>query len=79
MKLDRTIWITADRDRVVEEGDPEAAFLLGTAGKEIPDDEAERLGIKPAKASKPEPEKPAEEKQAPPPANKARKAAKKKG
>ena len=75
MKLDRTLWLTADRNEVVEDGDARAAFLLGTAGKEIPDAEAERLGLtsKPAakKADAPE------DKQADAPANKARTAAKK--
>ena len=72
MRLDRRLWLTADRDRVVEEGDPDAAFLLGTAGKEIPDAEAERLGL----TAKPQAKQsaPAEDKQAAEPANKARKA-----
>lgn len=80
MKLDRTLWLTSDRDRVVEDGDPEAAFLLGTAGKEIPDAEAERLGIEPASKKAQAEEKKADEpadKAAAAPANKARKAAKK--
>ena len=85
MKLDRTLWLTADRDRVVEEGDPEAAYLLGTAGKEIPDDEAKRLGLSgKSKTSEAAPaeekeSEPADNKQAAAPANKARKTTKKKG
>ena len=71
MKLDRTLWLTADRDKVVEDGDPKAAFLLGTAGKDVPDDEAKRLGITEKKA-------PAA-KQTPAPANKARSAPANKG
>lgn len=75
MRLDRRLWLTADKDRVVEDGDPEAAFLLGTEGKEIPDSEAERLGLKgskkPAVQAEPEPEV----KEKPAPANKARKRA----
>jgi hypothetical protein len=61
--LGETLWLTADRDRVVPEGDPEAAFLLGTAGKRVAVEEAERLGlIKAGKAKKAEdePEEPAE-------------------
>lgn len=46
MILDRTLWLTADKDKVVEDGSPEAAFLLGNEGTEIPDAEAERLGVK---------------------------------
>lgn len=68
MKLDRTLWLTADKSKVVEDGDPKAAFLLGTAGKDVPDSEAERLGLTETKAA------PAE-KQAAPAANKARKSA----
>ena len=71
MKLDRTLWLTADREKVVEDGDPRAAFLLGTAGKDVPDAEAQRLGITGKKA-------PAA-KQAPEPANKARSAPANKG
>ena len=80
MKLDRTLWLTAGRDRVVEDGDPEAAFLLGTAGKEIPDAEAERLGLVGKPKAAPVEEKQAEEsanKQAPPASNKARRSTRK--
>ena len=44
---DRRLWLTAGEDRVVEQGDPEAAFLLvGCAGREIPADVASRLQLK---------------------------------
>ena len=46
MKADRRLYLTADRQRVVEEGDAEAAFLLVPEGEEIPEDEVERLGLK---------------------------------
>jgi hypothetical protein len=36
------IYTTVARDRIVEEGDPEAAFLVASAGGEVP---AEYLGI----------------------------------
>lgn len=42
---DRRLWLTADKVRVVEDGDPAAAFLLASPGTEIPVDEAERLGL----------------------------------
>ena len=43
---DRRLWLTADRDHVVEDGDPEAAFLLvGCAGRTIPGDVASRLEL----------------------------------
>lgn len=48
--LDRTLWLTADKDRVVEDGDPAAAYLLGAAGATIDDAEAERLGLTGKKA-----------------------------
>lgn len=45
---------------MVPDGDPRAAFLLGTAGLDIPDAEAERLGLKgttpPANKMRPAPE-----------------------
>ncbi len=44
---DRRLWLTADRDHVVEDGDPAAAFLfVARAGREIPADEASRLQLK---------------------------------
>lgn len=78
MIADRRLWLTADRARVVEEGDPEAAFLFTSPGKEISDEDAERYGLdeKP-KAEEKQAETPAD-KEAPAPANKARKATKKK-
>lgn len=48
--LDRKLWLTEDRGRVVEEGDPAARFLLGNTGAQIRDDEAERLGLTGKKA-----------------------------
>jgi hypothetical protein len=76
--LDRKLWLTADKERVVEDGHPDAAFLLGSAGTVIAEAEAERLGLKTApktalKAAEAPQEEPAEEKQAAAPANKARK------
>lgn len=61
---DRKLWLTADKERVVEDGDPAASFLFATPGDEISDEDAKRYGVK-AKS------KPAD-KQAPAPANKAR-------
>lgn len=46
MIADRRLWLTADEARVVEEGDPEAAFLLAGEGSLIPVPEVERLGLK---------------------------------
>lgn len=46
MELDRRLWLTADRKKVVEDGDPKAAFLLGNEGTEVDDAEAKRLGVK---------------------------------
>lgn len=42
---DRTLWLTADRDRVVEDGDPEAAFLLARRGQEVPAALVKRYGL----------------------------------
>jgi hypothetical protein len=42
---DRRLWLTADRERVVEDGDPEAASLLASRGKALPDEVARRYGL----------------------------------
>ena len=43
---DRRLWLTRDRTRVVEEGAPEAHWLLASGpGKEIPEAEARRYGL----------------------------------
>jgi len=39
------LYLTADRSKVVEAGDPEGRFLLVSAGKSIPRDRAEELGL----------------------------------
>jgi hypothetical protein len=77
---DRKLWLTADRERVVEDGDPEAAFLLASAGKTLDAETVERYGLDP-KAGKGKgakdaaPDAQAEAKAvAEPPANKAVKA-----
>ncbi len=48
-----TLWLTVDRDRLVVDGDPEAAFLFTTPGKRISLDDARQYGLlkgKPEKA-----------------------------
>lgn len=42
---DRRLYLTADKARVVEEGDRSAAFLLAGAGGEIASLDADRLGL----------------------------------
>lgn len=64
--VDRKLWLTADKERVVEDGDPAGAFLFATPGDEVSDEDAKRYGLK-AKG------KPAD-KQAPAPADKQRQA-----
>jgi hypothetical protein len=44
-KADRNLYHNADKSKVVEEGDPEAAFLAIAEGQEVPDAEAARLGL----------------------------------
>jgi hypothetical protein len=57
---DRRLYLVADKSRVVEEGHPDAAFLLCSPGKVVPEAEAKRLGLlkepEPVKAE-PEPVK----------------------
>lgn len=38
VKADRRLYLTADKNEVVEDGDPRAAFLLAAKGSRIPDD-----------------------------------------
>jgi len=40
------VWVTAERDRIVDEGDSAAAYLLAAEGGEIPEEEAKRLGYR---------------------------------
>lgn len=44
-KLDRELYLTEDKKTVVEAGDPRARFVLGVEGSEIPDEQAEELGL----------------------------------
>jgi hypothetical protein len=44
----RRLWHTADRERLVSDGDPAAAFLAYTPGQEVPDALAIELGLLPA-------------------------------
>lgn len=45
MKSDRRLYLSADKQRVVEEGDPDAAFLFAGVGGEILPDDANRYGL----------------------------------
>ena len=58
MESDRRLYVTADGARVVEEGDPDGAFLLVGAGSEIEPDVAEKhkLRISKGKVRFPAPE-----------------------
>jgi len=47
IKAEQRLYLTADREQVVPEGDPEAAFLLAASGQIIPQKEADRLGFLP--------------------------------
>lgn len=42
---DRRLFLAADKQTVVEDGDPEAAYLLAGEGCEIFTDEVQRLGL----------------------------------
>lgn len=66
---DRRLWVTSDRARVVEDGDPTAAFLLAAPGNPIAAEECARLGLQIVDGVV---HLPPEEKQAPKPADKAR-------
>jgi hypothetical protein len=68
---DRRLFLTADKERVVEDGDPEACFLLVGQGCELPMAEAERYGLVKPKAQEKAMEGPSEDKAVKPPKNKA--------
>jgi len=48
--LTKRYWLTADKGKLVADGDPHAAFLFGSPGDEIPLTEARRFGLAKAKA-----------------------------
>jgi hypothetical protein len=55
-KAEKRLYTTADGSEVVDENDPRAAVLLAAEGMEIPDAQAERLGLTGRKrAAAPEP------------------------
>lgn len=55
--IDRHLYLTEDKTRVVEEGDPASRWLWASPGQEMSREEAERLGaVKRARAPEPEPE-----------------------
>lgn len=43
--LGETLWLTADEDEVVADGDPRARFLLGGPGTELSVERAAELGL----------------------------------
>ena len=51
--LERRTYLTADGKRAVDEGDPEAATLLGIEGDTLSDEQAKALGLVAGKAVKP--------------------------
>lgn len=58
--VDRRLWLTAD-GKLVEDGDPKAAFLWAGEGREVRADEAERLGYRPSRTkAQPPAEEPAD-------------------
>ena len=67
VKITERLYLTADKERVVPEGDPEAAFLFATPGKEISAEDAEKYSL----GAKKQAAKPAD-KQASPAPNKGR-------
>lgn len=66
---DRRLWLTAERDRLVEDGDPAAAFLFCAPGQPVAMEEARRFGLVDPKPKAKAVEKP-EDKAASPPADK---------
>lgn len=63
---DKRVWHNSDRSKVVEDGHPDAAFLLCSPGDELTDEAAKEYGVRGAKSA-PKPV----DKQAAPAANKS--------
>jgi hypothetical protein len=42
----RRLYLSRDKARVVEEGDPEAGFLLAGAGAEVPEEDVKRYQLR---------------------------------
>lgn len=53
IEIDRHMYLTEDKKRVVEEGDPDGRWLWAAKGNSKPRDEAERLGYVPKSQPKP--------------------------
>lgn len=60
MISDKTLYLSEDREKVVNEGDPKAKFLLVRAGQELPDALAAKHGIGGVKKAAPAPTSPPE-------------------
>lgn len=75
VRSDKRLYLVEDKSRVVEEGDPDARWLLCAAGGEVPHALAERYGLLGSPAPEPgaEADEPGEQPKArTPAANKAR-------
>lgn len=44
-KTDKRLWLNADKSRIVEDGDPDAAFLAYGPGQMVSDEDIERYGL----------------------------------
>ncbi len=52
LTADRRLYVTAEKDRIVEEGDPDAAWLLYAAGRVIGLGDVERFGMEEDKSGR---------------------------
>jgi hypothetical protein len=43
--LDRNLYLNADKNKVLEEGDPAARYVLGVAGSTVSDEDAKLYGL----------------------------------
>lgn len=51
--VNRRLWLTADRDTLVEDGDPRAAYLWAIEGDQVTQEEAERVSYQPKSRRQP--------------------------
>lgn len=53
MVADRRMYLDKTKQRIVEEGDPEAAYLFASVGDELSNDVVDKYGLRPLHEARP--------------------------
>lgn len=64
--VDKRLYLTEDKERLVEDGHPDARWLWCTPGTQVPREQAERYGLLEEPEPEPEPEVEREAEEEPP-------------